>query len=117
MPLLRFHKTLYLLQFPFPHAPENLSFTGIIEDPSITFTFLVSFFIFCLYRVLCFFVFVFVLFFVFMFVEWFWVRKSLFLSEGAVIICQWGVGDDALGCVWGIPCNTPNYTIVVLLHV
>ena len=38
-----------------------------------------------------------------LFGEWFWVRKFLFLSEGADIICQWGVGDDAPGCVWGIP--------------
>ena len=38
-----------------------------------------------------------------LFVEWFWIRKFLFLSEGANIIRQWGYGDDAPGCVWGIP--------------
>ena len=53
LPLLRFHKTLCLLQFPFSCASINFSFTGIIEDPSTAFNFLVSFLIFCLYRLLC----------------------------------------------------------------
>ena len=60
-----------------------------------------SFFIFCLYHLLRFFVFLFL--FLALFVEWFWVRKFLLLSEGADIICQWGAGDDAPSCVWGIP--------------
>ena len=38
-----------------------------------------------------------------LFVKWFWVRKSLFLYEGAYIIRRWGGCDDAPGCVWGIP--------------
>ena len=52
LPLLRFHKALYLLQFHFSYALANFSFTGIIGDPSTAFNFPVSFFIFCLYRLL-----------------------------------------------------------------
>ena len=69
LPLLLFHKTLCLLQFPFPYALTNLYFTGIIGDPSTAFTFQTSFFIFCLYH-LCFvlfFCFVLFCFFVFLF--------------------------------------------------
>ena len=33
LPLLRFHKALYLLQFPFSCASSNFSFTGIMEIP------------------------------------------------------------------------------------
>ena len=99
LPLLRFHKTLCLLQCPFPYAPADLSFIGIIRDSLTTFNLLVSFFIFCLYRLLCFCFLFFVFFFVFfmaLFVEWFWVRS-------ADIILQWDAGDDAPSCMWGIP--------------
>ena len=33
----------------------------------------------------------------------FFVRKFLFLSEGAIIIRRWGPGDDAVGGFWEIP--------------
>ena len=36
-------------------------------------------------------------------VEYFWVRKFLLLSEGAIIICRWGSGDDAIGGMWDVP--------------
>ena len=38
-----------------------------------------------------------------LFVDYFWVRKFLFLSEGAIIIHSRGSGDDTTGGVWDIP--------------
>ena len=38
-----------------------------------------------------------------LFVEYSWVRKFLFINEGAIIIRQWGSGDDATSGVWDIP--------------
>ena len=40
------------------------------------------------------------MFFVALFVGYFWVRKFLFLFEGANIVCRWGSGDDPVGWVW-----------------
>ena len=37
-----------------------------------------------------------------LFVEYYLVIKFLFLSEGAIIIRQWGFGDDATSDVWNI---------------
>ena len=88
--LLRFNKALLLLQFSFSCASANISFNEIIGDPLTTFDFSVSFHnsnLVCITFS--------VLFFVALFVEYSWIRKFLFLSEGAIIICQWGFGDDA----------------------
>ena len=52
---------------------------------------------FRLYRLIC------VVFFVALFVEYFWVRKFLFLFEGAIIIRRWGSSDDAAGGMWDAP--------------
>ena len=38
-----------------------------------------------------------------LFVEYFWVRKFLFLFEGAIIIRRWGSCDDDASGVWDIP--------------
>ena len=93
---LRLHRALCLLQFYFSRASENFSFKGTIGDPLTTFDFLMSF---CNSNLVCIafyvFVFVFFLFFVFcfcffffvvLFVEYSWVRKFLFIPEGAIII-------------------------------
>ena len=42
-------------------------------------------------------------FFLALFVEYFWVRKFLFLSKGAIIIHSRGSGDDIADDVWDIP--------------
>ena len=96
--LLRFHKALWLLQFSFSCASANFSFKEIIGDPLTTFDFSVSF---CNSNLVC--IAFSMLFFVAPFVKYFWVRKFLFLSEGAIIICRWGFGDDAVGSFWDIP--------------
>ena len=96
LPFLRFHKTLCLLQFPFLYALENLYFIGIIRDPSATFTFLVCF-LFVLPSLLFFF------FLWLCLLSGFGIESFFFFSEGVHIIRRWGYGDDAPGCVWGIP--------------
>ena len=37
-----------------------------------------------------------------LFIKYFWVRKFLFLSKGAIIICRWGSGDDTACGFWDI---------------
>ena len=87
---LRFHITLCLLQFHFSYSSANFFFKGIIGDFLTTFDFPVSF---CNSNLACI-AFCVVFFFLALFVEYSWVIKFLFIYEGAIIIRQWGSGDD-----------------------
>ena len=96
--LLRFHKALCLLQFYFSYVSTNFSFKGINGDPLTTFDFPVSI---CNSNLVC--IAFFVLFFVALFVEYFWVRNFFILFKDAIIIHQWGSGDDVTGGMWDVP--------------